>query len=293
MVTAAAAIVAFAAGAAVVVASKPAREGSRSSPSSARTVSITCPSPALGGTLPAIVYLPAGYRSAARRYPVIYFLHGLPADPTTYTQNAFVAGALARSSRPAIVVAPQGAQNVNSDREYLDWSPTENWPQAIVRDLTHCVDTRYRTIAKRSGRALIGLSAGGYGAFNIGLRNLSTFAAVESWSGYFVATDPSGSRVLELGSETADENSQVASGTALKTELTTWPSLIAFYVGNQDSRFLTMNTAFDRGLTQSKIPHLFRIYSGGHSESLWASQAPEWLGLALRYMSISARRKAH
>jgi hypothetical protein len=35
---------------------------------------------------------------------------------------------------------------------------------------------------------------------NIGLRNLTTFGAVESWSGYFEATDPSGHHKLDLGS---------------------------------------------------------------------------------------------
>src|ERR1039458_7986107 len=69
------------------------------SASSAQTVSITCRSPSLGGTLPAIVYLPPGYHNQSRRYRVIYFLHGLPADPSSYTQNAFVAPELAGSAR--------------------------------------------------------------------------------------------------------------------------------------------------------------------------------------------------
>ena len=285
VVVAAVASVAFASGAAVVVASKPARPASASS---AQTVSITCRSPSLGGTLPAIVYLPPGYHNQSRRYRVIYFLHGLPADPSSYTQNAFVAQELAGSGRRAIVVAPQGARNDNSDREYLDWGPTENWPQAIVHDLTRCIDARYRTIANRSGRALIGLSAGGYGAFNIGLRNLSTFAAVESWSGYFAATDPSGDHVLDLGSDVANANAEVPDGHDLKAELAKSPSLLAFYVGNQDSRFLTMNKVFDQELTQSQIQHLFRIYPGGHSGTLWRTEAPSWLGYALNYLSRSA-----
>src|SRR5690242_16596392 len=53
----------------------------------ARTLSITCKSPALAGTLPALVFLPAGYSGHGARYPVVYFLHGLPAGPTSYTKN--------------------------------------------------------------------------------------------------------------------------------------------------------------------------------------------------------------
>jgi enterochelin esterase-like enzyme len=223
---------------------------------------------------------------------VIYFLHGLPANPTTYKTNAFVAGALASSGQRAIVVAPQGARKDNSDREYLDWSADENWPRAIAHDLTSCIDQRFHTIENRFGRALIGLSAGGYGAFNIGLRNLQTFAAVEAWSGYFVATDPSGDQVLELGSTQAMDNATVPRGAALVKELATWPSLIAFYVGNQDSRFLTMNQSFDAALTQSDIAHTFQIYAGGHSEALWRAQAPRWLGLTPLSVERRASRRA-
>jgi S-formylglutathione hydrolase FrmB len=185
----------------------------------ARTVSITCRSPALGGQFPTLVYLPASYGSSGRRYPVVYFLHGLPANPQSYTQNAFVAHALVSAHEEAIVVTPQGARENDSDREYLDWSSTENWPRAISHDLTSCIDHRFRTIASREGRALIGLSAGGYGAFNVGLRSLQTFGAVESWSGYFVGTDPSGYHVLELGPPAAQRAAAVPDGPPLVREV--------------------------------------------------------------------------
>ena len=160
------------------------------------------------------------------------------------------------------MVAPQGARNQNSDREYLDWSPTENWPAAISGDLTTCIDRRYRTDASRSGRALVGLSAGGDGAFNIGLRTLEDFGAVESWSGYFVATDPSGYHVLNLGSPRANAAARVPRGPGLRKEASTWPSLIAFYIGRQDARFLQMNEQFDAQLTQNAIKRIFRTYPG-------------------------------
>jgi enterochelin esterase-like enzyme len=237
--------------------------------------------------MPALVYLPAGYSTHSKPYPVIYFLHGLPAGPSSYQTNGFVAAALQASGQRAIVVAPQGARSSDSDREYLDWSPTENWPQAISDDLTACIAHRYHTIAGRLGRALIGLSAGGYGAFNIGVRNLQTFGAVESWSGYFAATDPAGDHVLDLGSSQANAAATVPSGSALAQTLTKDPSLLAFYVGLQDSRFLTMNHQYDAALTASHVPHMFRTYAGGHSGALWRSQAPYWLKMALDYLSAA------
>ncbi|MBV9818380.1 MAG: hypothetical protein JOZ07_08545 [Solirubrobacterales bacterium] len=192
-----------------------------------------------------------------------------------------VAAALAEEHLQAIVVAPQGARTQNDDPEYLDWSPTDDWSRAISDELTRCVDHRLRTIASRAGRALIGLSAAGYGALNIGLRTLATFAAVESWSGYFVATDPSGRHALALRTPAARRAATVPRGSELAAELARFPSLIAFYVGRGDGRFLDMNKAFDATLTRSHIAHVYRSYPGGHSPALWQEQAPSWLSLAL------------
>jgi enterochelin esterase-like enzyme len=289
-------LVVFGSAAAVVLARKGkpharARGGS-ATPSAARTLSVACRSPSLGGTIPAQVYLPPGYASG-RRYPVIYFLHGLPAGPSSYRQNAFVASALVSADRKAIVVAPQGARNAGSDREYLDWDATEDWPQAISQDLTSCIDARFHTIAGRDGRALVGLSAGGYGAMNIGLRNLRQFGAVQSWSGYFVATNPAGTKVLQLGSPQANAAAKVPRGTTLKAALRSQPTQIAFYVGRQDSRFLIMNRQYDASLSDTGIAHIFHTYPGGHSPTLWRSQAPTWLAWALDYLAAQRARAAH
>ena len=276
------------AGALIVLAAhgRASRSGTRRVRASfARTVSITCTSPSLGGQFPTLVYLPPSYGSSGRRYPVVYFLHGLPANPQSYTQNAFVAHALLSAHQEAIVVAPQGARENDSDREYLNWSATENWPRAISHDLTTCIDNRFRTIASRKGRALIGLSAGGYGAFNVGLLSLQAFGAVESWSGYFVGTDPSGYHVLKLGSPAAQQAATVPDGPALAKEVARWPSLIAFYIGNSDDRFADANQTFDASLRRSRIAHVFHVYPGGHSAALWQAQAPSWLALALTYLA--------
>lgn len=252
-----------------------------------RTLDVSCRSPALGGRLPTAVYLPAGYWHGSSRFPVVYFLHGLPAGPRSYKENAFVAEALAASGHEAIVVAPQGARGANSDREYLDWGPEENWPGAIAVDLPRCIDARFRTVANRWGRALIGLSAGGFGAFNVGLRRLGTFAAVESWSGYFTATDPSGTTKLELGSAGANRRARVPRGPDLKQRLARLPTFIGFYVGRRDARFLAENVRLDRAFTAHGISHSFAVYEGGHSLALWQEEAQLWLGLALQHLLAS------
>jgi enterochelin esterase-like enzyme len=289
---AAATLVVFGSVAGAVLAHRGAAPARHAAPSRARTLSIVCRSPSLGGTMPTLVYLPSGY-SSRRRYAVVYFLHGLPANPASYQQNAFVAAALASAGEKAIIVAPQGARDVGSDREYLDWDAAEDWPQAISRDLPACIDSRFHTIAGRYGRALVGLSAGGYGAMNIGLRDLDQFAAVQSWSGYFVATNPAGTKVLDLGSAQANAAATVPRGPELKSRVQSLPTQIAFYVGLQDDRFLTMNRQYDAALRQARIGHIFHTYQGGHSAGLWRTQAPAWLGRALRYLAAGRARRPH
>ena len=282
---------AFAGGAAMVTAHTASdRPGARHAlASAAQTVPLSCPSSALSGTLPTLVSLPAGYRSSSARYPVVYFLHGLPANRTAYRSYPFIAPSLGQTHRRAIVVQPQGARNDNSDREYLDWDAGENWPHAISNDLVACIDAHFRTVRSRFGRALLGLSAGGYGAFNIGLRALSKFGAVESWSGYFAATNPSGTTVLNLGSARANSDATVPADRGLQRELGNWPTLIAFYVGAQDARFLNMNKLYDAELTNAGVAHTFRIYPGGHSGALWQSQASTWLAMAFDALAAEAK----
>jgi predicted peptidase len=89
-------------------------------------------SPAVAGRLRLAVYLPSDYGTSGKRYPVVYFLHGLPASSTAYQGSSFLADALDRTGRRAIIVAPQGARDNDTDPEYLDWGPGRNWETAII-----------------------------------------------------------------------------------------------------------------------------------------------------------------
>ena len=234
---------------------------------------------ALEGRLRVAVYLPTDYGKDGRRYPVVYFLHGLPASPSAYRGAASVASALRNR---AILVAPQGDRDGDSDPEYLDWGPGRDWETALADELPAWVDSHFRTIANRRGRAILGVSAGGYGAFLIGLHHLDEFGAIESWSGYFHPTDPSGTQPLDVGSSAQNKRASAhALLPSVHAALRVHPTFIAFYVGAADTRFARENAVLDRELTQARIPHLYRVYPGGHEQSLWQAQAPHWLALGL------------
>ena len=238
------------------------------------------------GSLRYEVYLPDGYATSGLRYPVVYFLHGLPAPAGAFRMFGWLDAAMDAQQRQAILVVPQGASGVNSDPEYLG-----RWETAIAGDVPRAVDGRYRTIATRAGRAIIGLSAGGYGAMHLALAHLAEFGVAESWSGYFHPTDPSGDYPLDLGSAKKNAAANVHTQfVRLRSRLAKQPLYIGFYIGRDDrtGQFVAENERLDQELTEAGIPHLFELYPGGHRQSLWSREAPTWLGLALSHLS-SAR----
>jgi len=256
------------------------------SASGSRSIDTDYSSAALAGRLHFEVYLPAGYATSGLRYPVVYFLHGLPGSSTSYGSLHFVERALDLVGKPAILVLPQGAREGETDPEYVDRGAGDNWGTAITDELRRVVDERYRTIADRDGRALIGVSAGGYGAMHLALEHLDVFSVVESWSGYFHPTDPAGAKPLSLGSKTLDAKADVHEELAeARPLLTVLPTYIAFYVGRSDHRFSAENMRLDRELSQADIRHVFRIYPGGHQQELWTTQARAWLGLAVAHLA--------
>lgn len=266
--------------------------GDAASPLAGTITTGTFASRAVGTTLHYAVYLPPGYRSSATRYPVVYFLHGLPASPGDYRGIAPIARGVEQAGRRAIVIGVQGATTSDTDPEWLDRGAGHGWETATAKELVAVVDRRYRTIADRSGRILVGISAGGYGATLIALHNPQVYSVVESWSGYFHATDPSGTQPLDLGSAAADAwaDAHEQIGT-LRTLASAGqhPLRFSFYVGSDDQIFRDENLAFAQELRAAAIPGVrFAVYPGGHSWVLWTAHAKQWLGTALAHAAQPA-----
>jgi putative tributyrin esterase len=237
---------------------------------------------ALRGPMHALVVLPPGYATSNLRYPVVYFLHGLPAGSSTYKDNAWLSE-LAPKIGPFILVEPQGARDDDSDPEYLDWGNGRDWSTYLTRELPGYIDAHFRTIASRDGRAIVGLSAGGYGATMLGLNHLGEFSVIESWSGYFHATDPTGKSAIPAPGS-ANVHGLISS---LAADVAKRPTFVGFYVGRSDPTFVAENEQLNRELAAASVPHTFRLYAGGHHTKLWADHAVAWLRLALAHLSKS------
>ena len=138
-------------------------------------------SPAVERTMKYNIVLPPDYATSDERYPVLYLLHGVGQNYTSWSSMGvpfYVA-----EIGDLIVVMPDGGNSwyVNF-AESVDGQKND-WEDHIVKDVVGHVDANYRTIVRREGRAIAGLSMGGYGALTLGLRNSPMFISIGSTSG--------------------------------------------------------------------------------------------------------------
>ena len=137
----------------------------------------------------ASVYLPPSYNAAKRagsRFPVVYLLHGLGDNHRAWPRLGSIKPTLddligSSKLRPIIVIMPDAASSwyVNDRRADGNGRIFD----AFRSDLINAVDARYATAACRRGRAIGGLSMGGYGALLLGFARPNLYAAVVSLSG--------------------------------------------------------------------------------------------------------------
>lgn len=171
-----------------------------------RVVRTRFASAALGVTKHVVVYLPASYDTApARRYPVFYYLHGLGGDETNWIDGGKLDEAADALGLEAIVVMPDGDDSfyanaltkadydackrdgtgllVPSQSKSRTCVRRRDYETYIVEDLVRWAETTYRALGTREGRAIAGLSMGGFGAWMLALRHPDRFAAAASHSG--------------------------------------------------------------------------------------------------------------
>lgn len=246
----------------------------------------TFQSRALGTNMTYDIYLPPGYKDPANagvRYPVVYLLHG---DPGAYYDWLNIGGAQIQTDillaqnriRPTIVVMPQGSSSrFGSSTEYVN-GPMGNWGTYITRDLVRRVDSTNRTVASKDGRAIAGLSEGGYAAMNLGLQNRNVYGVIGSFSGYF--TQAANQTAFGGNRSLAQRNSPASYLPGLKGPL----PAIYFYVGNSDPPYTAENRRFAQQLKARSAPHEFHVYTGGHSWSLWRGYLPEFMIYASRHL---------
>ncbi len=148
--------------------------------------------PSVGRKLKYNVVLPRGYESGEARYPVLYLLHGFSGNYLNWARMQVPGYA---RSYDLIVVMPDAGNSW-----YANWAESEGdaenaWEDYMIKDLVGHVDATYRTVAGREGRAITGLSMGGYGALMLGLKHPEMFASIGSHSGAVAFAKAAGDRL--------------------------------------------------------------------------------------------------
>ena len=138
-------------------------------------------SPAVDRTMKYNIVLPAEYDSSNERYPVLYLLHGLTQNYTAWGGQGVPA--YAELFGDLIVVMPDGGNSWYINYAENGGGQRNNWEDHIIQDVVGHVDRNFRTIARREGRAITGLSMGGYGGLTLGLRHPEMFISIGSTSG--------------------------------------------------------------------------------------------------------------
>lgn len=114
-----------------------------------------------------VVYTPYGYdRLAAKKYPVLYLLHGFNGDEKSWDKFWPILDDMIEKKKigPVIAVAP-----VTGNSYWVNSMKYGNVESAFINDLIGKIDNDFNTFAVRNGRGLIGYSMGGYGALRYSL----------------------------------------------------------------------------------------------------------------------------
>ena len=238
------------------------------------------------------VYVPDGYdRDGSRRYPLLYFLHGLGDNEQTLFNSGgwTLIDDLQRQHKIGefLIVAPQGWRSfyINSaDGSFL-------YSDFFLHEFMPHIERKYRTVPGRTGRAISGISMGGYGALRFAFADPQLFSAVSAQSAALITEspqelDPAMHSGFPLGNLMApvfgdpintrhwEANDPIVLARKNAAELR--KMAIYFNCGQQD------NYGFEKGaaklnleLDREHVPHEYRPYPGDHSIDYFVSHFGE------------------
>lgn len=234
------------------------------------------------------VYLPPSYsrpEAAARRYPVLYLLHGWPGTEGNWFGSGHAAETVDRliaagTIPELIVVCPDGWGNGLLGRSlYINsFDGRVLMEDFIAHDVVRWTESTFRTIPRPAARAIAGLSDGGSGALNLTFKHLDVFGACGSESadlvlrrqtglGGVVGPDPGGERLLEANSPALE----------LPRIESTLKGLTIYLDCGVADESIVENRAFHQLLLRFGIPHAYREFPGTHTWGYWRQHLADML----------------
>lgn len=228
-------------------------------------------SPALQMQTAAYVLLPE--TDAPGPYPTLYLLHGLSDDHTIWLRRTSIERTVA--SAPLVIVMPNGGRGF-----YCDAQEGFAYDAALASDLVSLIDRTFPVRATRSGRAVAGLSMGGYGAVRMALAHPDRFCAAVSHSGAlaiarerFTADDARAAEMRRIfGPEPAGGPNDLF---ALAEQVAPGDRPALRIDCGVDDFLIEHNRAFHAHLEAIGYPHEYAEYPGEHEWGYWDEHVRE------------------
>ncbi len=139
------------------------------------------------------IFLPASYAAGKTSYPVVYFLHGLWNDHTSWTVDRYgrlheMVDRLIREQRipEILMVHPRGDNSFYTN--FMDGN--QKYEDYITNDLIQHIESTYRAKRGRQWRVIGGTSMGGFGALKIAFKRKDLFSATAAHSPIVLKDDP-------------------------------------------------------------------------------------------------------
>ncbi len=241
------------------------------------------------------IYLPANYEASARRFPILYLLHGYTDDETGWSQFGEVQKiadeTIAKGEATQMIIAMPDA---DVSWYINDASGKVKYEDFFVKEFIPHIDSLYKTRNKKEYRAVAGLSMGGYGSLIYGMKHPELFAAcaplsaavwndehiinvpAKDWMNYkfneLFGSDQQGKNRL---TDTWYKNSILKIAATAPVEKL---NQVRFYIDCGDDDFLIQgNMELHALLTERKVKHEFRVRDGAHNWTYWRTALPEVL----------------
>ena len=256
----------------------------------------------LGRSVPYCVILPPGYaQDANRRYPVLYYFHGLGDNEQMFVRSGgFDLIEDLRDRRQLgdfIIVSPAGYASFFMNSHDARF----RYDDFFLQEFMPLIENRYRIAARRESRGIGGISMGGYGALRMAFLHPQLFGSVSAHSAALMerlpmvslGNSPESGRLRLLGDVFGsppdrvfwDRNNPLR--IAASAELAGMK--IYFDCGSADDYgFEAGAQALHNALVSRRVAHEFHVYPGGHNWSYFAAHLPD----SLRFHSEAFRSGA-
>jgi enterochelin esterase-like enzyme len=233
----------------------------------------------------ALVWLPPQYfLEPNTRFRVVYLFHGSPGVAKDWYRGGRagqIGLQLSREGKPAILVAPRMSRDWLDDPECVD-GVRQRIETHLLKDVIPAVDASLRSIATRDGRIFAGMSAGGFCALNLGLRNRSVASTILDLSGFTRPTHSGGLKALfgRSGSEAARQNTPALYAAFLPRNpaMSVWMDS-----GSADRQVLSDIDAIAPALRSRGYTVVQHVRPGAHTYWVWRPALHEALEWALAF----------